>query len=180
MREVPSRWTEEPGGPRDAQVAPAAGQIEGRDRRPLAGQFRAPVLVPGCGGIGRSVADAILAVPGEDLVGRDDQKVDPPFPAGRGEHAGRVAVATHRDFGLPGAAVDVSPGRRVDDDLRPVAAQGGGHAGGSVEVEVRPGPGHGSARPRERRVAQGGDQGRSEPAGRACDGDAHQVAVRSR
>jgi hypothetical protein len=122
----------------------------------------------------------VLAVPGEYLIGRDDQEVDRPVRTRCGEDAGRVAVATLGEIGLAGAPVDVGPGRGVHDDLRSVPVERGGHPRGRVEVEVRPGPGNRPARAGERRAAEGGDHGRPEPAGRARDRDAHQLVVRSR
>ena len=59
----------------------------------------------------------------------------PALGAGRGEDPGRLAVAAQRQLRVAGAAVDVGPGRAVDDDLGPVAVEQGADAVGRVEVE---------------------------------------------
>ena len=180
VREVSPRRPEQPGGPGDPETACPARGFECLGRGPLAGQLRATVRVRGRGRVGGRVSHAIVAIPGEHLVGRDDQELDPTGRTRRGEDPGRVAVATLGEVGFAGAAIDVGPGGGVHHDLRLVAVERGGHAVGRVEIQFRPGPGEGPARAGERRLAEGRDQGGPEPTGRARDRDAHQVAVRSR
>ena len=75
-----------------------------------------------------------------------------------GQDAGRRAVAAQRQLRVEGAAVDVGPGRGVDDDLGPVAVEARADAVGCVEVERVARPGDRPGRPGERRVREGRDE----------------------
>ena len=180
MREVSPRRPEQPGRPGDPETAATARAFECLGRGLFAGQLRATVGVRWRGRIGGRVSHPIVAIPGEHLVGRHDQELDPACRTRRGEDPGRVAVATLGEVGFAGAAIDVGPRGRMHHDLRSVAIQRSRNAFGRVKVQFRPGPGKWAARAGERCLAEGRDQGGPEPTGRARDRDAHQVAVRSR
>ena len=118
-------------------VRPA--RLECLGRGPLAGKLRATVRVRGCRRVGGRVSRAIVAIPGEHLIGRDDQEFDPACRTRRGEDPGRVAVATLGEVGFARAAIDIGPGGGVHHDLRLVAVERFGHAVRRVEIQVRPG-----------------------------------------
>ena len=85
----------------------------------------------------------------------------PALGAGRGQDAGRLAVAPDRQLRIERAAVDIGPGRGVDDDLGPVTVEARPDPVRRVEVEGVAVPGDRAGRAGERRVGEGGDRARS-------------------
>ena len=120
--------------------------------------FDAPYGLPGSVGIGRLPRPAVPPLPAEDLVGRDDQQVRSALGTGRGKDTGRRAVAPDGQLGVEGTAVDVGPGRGVDDDLGPVAVEARADPVGCVEVERVALPGDRAGRAGEGSVGEGGDE----------------------
>ena len=86
-----------------------------RDRQSLAGQLRRAVGVDRI----RRVVLGVGAVQGavEDLVrgDLDGERTDP--AAARATAPARFAVDLHGALGIPGAGVDIGPGRGIDHDL---------------------------------------------------------------
>ena len=83
-------------------------------------------------------------------------------------------IAAHRELGIAGAAVDVGPGRGMDDDLGPVAIQPGADPVRVVEVEVATVPGDRPGGPGERRVGEAGHEGSAQSSGGTRHGHPHQ------
>ena len=88
-----------------------------------------------------------------------------------------MAVAPDRQLRIERAAVDVGPGRGVDDDLGLVTVETRPDPVGCVEVERVAAPGDRAGRAGERRIGEGGDERAPETAARPGDGDAHQSWV---
>ena len=178
------RRPEQPGGPRRCRAGrpdvPAASNASVAARSPPS--LDAPYGLPGDVGSSGRVADAVVASPVEDLVGRDRDEVDPARRAGGGQDPVCATPFRRRaQVRVACAAIDVGPGRGVDDDLGPVAVEPRADGVGRVEVERATGPrrvgpagpvnGASAGRSRARRPSRPVAPGH---------GDAHQGAVRSR
>ena len=160
-REVAAGRAVQPRRAGDPERAPGGSPKAAARRPPRRPSFDAPYGLAGdrsgrpAGSPRPSVASAV-----EDLVRRDRR-------AGRcrarrrraREHAGRLAVAAHGELRVAGTAVDVGPGRGMDDDLGAVAVQERVDAVGRVEVELARGSRRSARRAGERRIAEGGDEG---------------------
>ena len=120
---------EQPGGADDRVRAGAA-----RGDGALAGELRAPVGRARAGRVGLARRARRVAV--EDVVGRDVDDGAPARPRRRRDVAGAVAVDRGRRRLLGLGAVDVGPGRAVDDRVGARVADRGadGLRVGDVEV----------------------------------------------
>jgi hypothetical protein len=96
------------------------------------------------------------------------------------ERPDRVGVPPSGELRIPRAAVDVGPGRGVDDGLRTVAVQQRLDGPRRVEIEGRASPGDRATGTGEWRVSEHRQQRPTEPAACAGDGDTHQPADRNR
>ena len=171
-REVRLPGPEQPGGPDDREL-PAGGVRVGVLRGALSAELRGAIRVRRRRLVGRAVADPVPALPVEDLVRRDQDQVDAALRARAREDPGGVPVPGVGHRGVPGTAIDVGPGRRVDDDLDAVAVEPLPDRVRSIQVELGAAPGEGPARTRVRRLAERRDEGSPEPARGTRDGDAH-------
>ena len=118
LREVVARWTEQPGRADDRQ-APGAG-MEGLGRSPLARQLRRAVRIDRVRLLVRRVAEPVGSGSAEHLVGAHLDQLDAGRGRGTRQHTDCLAVAAQRQLRVACAAVDIRPGRRVDDHLGPV------------------------------------------------------------
>ena len=75
---------------------------------------------------------------------------------------------------IQGAAVDIGPGRGMDDDLGPVPVQARPDPFGGIEIERVAPPDDRSGGAREGRVGQGIDECAAKPSAGPGHGDAHQ------
>jgi len=172
-REVATRRPEEPGRPGDPQSTVTRGGFVRLGREPLPCRLGDRVRVAGLDRIVRLVATTRDRAPGEDLVGGDHDQIDATRRGRLGEDAGGRPVAPHRELGVERAAVDVRPGRRMDDDLGPLAVQQLADPVRGVKVEGVPGPGERTGRARERGVGERRDDRAAEPTAGTGDGDPH-------
>ena len=124
--------------------------------------------------VGRGVRLAVEPVAIEDLVGRDHQQVHPARGTGRGQHPGRDRVPSQCELRIERAAVDVGPGRGMDDDLGSVAVEPGTDPLGCVKVERVASPGDRPARAGERCVRERRDERAAEASAGPGDRDTHQ------
>ena len=145
----------------------------GRRRGRLAGELARTVGVDRVRAIIRAIAQAVGPTTVEHLVGRDENEIGSRARRRLGQPGDGLGIAPLGDFGLPGTAVDVGPGRGVDDHLGLVAGDQARCRADVIEVIVGPAPGQRAADPGEWSVGQGGEDGPAQTATRAGDRDPH-------
>ena len=149
-----ARTARRSGRSRGPPAADAAAKRR-RGRGVLAGQLRRAVGVDRVRSRrpGRSRAPSVRRPSKTSFVETTIRSIPRSAAARRGPRSRRRCG--HRQLRLAGAAVDVGPGRAVDDDLGPVAVEQRADAVRGVEVEDRPAPRDRPERSGERRLLEG-------------------------
>ena len=171
-REVVAGRPVQPGRPNDRQRSTVAARerLAGRD---LAVELAPAVCVRRRRRILGPIAAPVGPLPVEHLVGRHQDEIDPARRAADGQLVGRGRVSPAGQGRVARAAVDVGPGRRVDDDLGSIASDDPVCRTRVVEVVVGPGPGDRAGETGERCLGQGRDERSAEPPAGAGHRDPH-------